>query len=229
MASTRGWSDAAHTTTRPIPMLKARYISSIVDVASLLNAREDRRHDPRGSIDARRAPGRKDARQILGDAAAGDMRHPLDQARLNQRTHGGEVRPVRREKRVANGRTKLRDERVRRQPGQVEEHVTRERIAIRVQSGRRQADERVARHDPPAVDDARLLDDTDDEAGDVVFTVGVESRHLGRLAADQRAAVFAAPARDAGNHLLGDVRRQPARSPGSRERTAARRPEPGCR
>ena len=72
------------------------------------------------------------------------------------------------------------------------------------------ADQHVARHDRPAVDDLRLLDDADDEAGDVVFAVGVEARHLGRLAADQRAAVLAAGARDAGDDLLGDVRRQAA-------------------
>ena len=57
---------------------------------------------------------------------------------------------------------------------------------------------------------SRLLDDADDEAGDVVLAVGVEARHLRGLAADQRAAVLAAAARDAGDDLLGDVRRQPA-------------------
>ena len=54
-----------------------------------------------------------------------------------------------------------------------------------------------------------LLDHADDEAGDVVLAVGVEARHLGGFAADQRAAVLAAAARDAGDDLLGDRRRQP--------------------
>ena len=39
---------------------------------------------------------------------------------------------------------------------------------------------------------ARPLDHADDEAGDVVFAVGVEAGHLGGLAADERAAVLAA-------------------------------------
>ena len=53
---------------------------------------------------ARGAAGGKDARQILGDAAAGDVRHSFDQARLEQRPHGVQVGPVRREQRVADGR-----------------------------------------------------------------------------------------------------------------------------
>ena len=40
------------------------------------------RHLPRRSIDRARACRRQDARQVVGDAAAGDVRHALDQARL---------------------------------------------------------------------------------------------------------------------------------------------------
>ena len=49
-------------------------------------------------------PAGKDARQILGDAAAGDMRHSFDQARLDQRPHGVKVGPVWRKQRLADGR-----------------------------------------------------------------------------------------------------------------------------
>ena len=58
------------------------------------------------------------------------------------------------------------------------------------------------------IDDPLALDDADDEAGDVVFAVGVEAGHLRGLAADQRAAVLAAGARHAADDLLGDLRRQ---------------------
>ena len=75
----------------------------------------------------------------------------------------------------------------------------------------------------------RPLDDADDEAGDVVLAVGVEARHLRRLAADQRAAVLAAAARDAGDDLLGDVGRQPAGRQVVEEEQRLRRPAPGCR
>ncbi len=53
------------------------------------------------------------------------------------------------------------------------------------------------------------IHDADDEAGDVVFAVGVEAGHLGGLAAEQRAAVLAAAAGDARDDLFGDVGRQP--------------------
>ena len=44
----------------------------------------------------------------------------------------------------------------------------------------------------------------DDEPGQVVFAVAIHAGHLGGLAADQRAAVGAAAARDARNHCGGD-------------------------
>ena len=47
--------------------------------------------------------------------------------------------------------------------------------------------------------------DADDEAGDVVLAVGVEARHLRGLAAEQRAAVLAARAREPVDDLDGDV------------------------
>ena len=61
-----------------------------------------------------------------------------------------------------------------------------------------------------AVDQALAVDDADDEAGEVVLAVGVEARHLGGLAAEQRAAVLAAGRGHAADDRLGDVRRQPA-------------------
>ena len=80
-----------------------------------------------------------------------------------------------------------------------------------MQAGRRQANQRIAGDNRATVDHARLLDDADDEAGDVVFAVGVEARHLRRLAAEQRAPVLAAAARHAADDLLGDIRRQASR------------------
>ena len=41
-----------------------------------------------------------------------------------------------------------------------------------------------------AIDDGVALDDADDEAGDVVIVVTIEARHLGRLAAEQNAAIL---------------------------------------
>ena len=131
---------------------------------------------------------------------------PLHETGVEQRADRVQIRSVRRQQRLADGHAKLRHERVRRHAGDVEEHAARQRIAVGVQSRRRQADQDVARLDRPAVDDLRPLDDADDEAGDVVFAVGVEPRHLRRLAADQRAAVLAARPRHAGDDLFGNRR-----------------------
>src|SRR4029077_5945489 len=60
-------------------------------------------------------------------------------------------------------------------------------------------------------DKLRSIDDADDEAGDVVFAVGVEARHFGRFAADEGAAVLPASAGDAADDLLRHLRQQPAR------------------
>ena len=62
-----------------------------------------------------------------------------------------------------------------------------------------------------AVDDTRAVDKADDKAGKVVLAVGVEPRHLGGLAAEQRAPVFAAGLCHAADDLLGHFGRQPAR------------------
>jgi hypothetical protein len=61
------------------------------------------------------------------------------------------------------------------------------------------------------VDDLVALDDAHDAAREVVVLAVVEPRHLGRLPADERAAVGLAPAREARDHVVGHVRRQLAR------------------
>ena len=60
-----------------------------------------------------------------------------------------------------------------------------------------------------AVDQVPARHDADDEPRDIVLAVGVEARHLGGLAAEQRAAVGAARAGQPLDNLHGDVRIQP--------------------
>ena len=74
-----------------------------------------------------------------------------------------------------------------------------------MQSAGRQADQHVAFPDALACDQVAALDCADDKAREVVFALGIKPRHLCGLAADERAAVAFAPARDAGNHLRCDV------------------------
>src|SRR5262249_53848749 len=57
----------------------------------------------------------------------------------------------------------------------LEQHLLRERVAVRVQPARSQAQQPVPRPDRGAVDEAALLHHADAEAGEVVLAVGVEA------------------------------------------------------
>ncbi len=67
--------------------------------------------------------------------------------------------------------------------GNFEEQLARERIAIGMQPVRGQAEDHVAGLDGLASNDPLALDYADDEAGEIIFALGVEAGHLGRLSA----------------------------------------------
>ena len=114
-------------------------------------------------------------------------------------------------------------------PGHFEQQLARQRVAVGVQPGGGQPEQHVAGADRRAGEHALALDRAHDEAGQIVFAGGVEARHLGGLAADQRAAVVPAAARDAGDHLR-PPRAHPACPPRNNpEKTAARRLARRCR
>ena len=136
---------------------------------------------------------------------------------------------MRREQRIPDSSAEFVDIRIRSKTAQVEEHFSRQRVAVGVQPGRRQSDEHVSGRDRLAIDELRPLHGPDDEAGDVVLAVSIETGHLRCLTADERAAVLAARACDAGHNLFGDVRRQPAGGQVVEKEERARRPGRGCR
>jgi hypothetical protein len=72
-----------------------------------------------------------------------------------------------------------------------------QREAVGMDAGGGEPQHDVARRDAAAVDHRAALDGANREAREVVVAVGVHARHLGRLAADQRATGLAAAARDA--------------------------------
>ena len=72
---------AATATIRPTPMLNVRSMSSPRHGAGLLEPHEERRHLPRPTVERPLGARRQHARQVVGDPAAGDVRHPLDQPR----------------------------------------------------------------------------------------------------------------------------------------------------
>ena len=77
---------------------------------------------------------------------------------------------------------------------------------VGVDAARRHAHQHVADPNLRAVDQPLLLDHAHRESGDVVLAVGIHARHLGRLAAHQRAAGLAA--------ALGDARHDGLDLPG---------------
>src|SRR6185295_6863886 len=69
-----------------------------------------------------------------------------------------------------------------------------------MESHRRKANQHIAVPDRTAIDDFGAVDNSYDEPGDVVVSVGVEPRHLRRFAAKQGASGVLAGAGDAFDH-----------------------------
>ena len=81
------------------------------------------------------------------------------------------------------------------------EQRANQRVAVRVQAGRGQADDGVAGPDGRSVDHPRALDDPDRGTRQVEGIGRHQPRVLGGLAADERAARLAAAGRDAAHEL----------------------------
>ena len=92
----------------------------------------------------------------------------------------------------------------RRVAGRLEQQLAGERVAVGVEAGGGQADQLVARLDHAWREQLFALRRADDEARQVVLALAVHARHLGCLAADERAAVFLASLGEAADDLAGD-------------------------
>ena len=66
-------------------------------------------------------------------------------------------------------------------------------------------DEDIANRDAPAVDEHFVLDNADDETGEVVLAIGIEARHLRGFAAKERATVVLATTGESLDDLSRDV------------------------
>ncbi len=144
---------------------------------------------------------RQHARHVLGDAAAGDVRHALDgdalhqaQQRLHVQAGGGHdavgQRALAVEFGVEVGLAALDD-------------LAHQRIAVGVRAVGSEAQHHVAGLDVLAGDDLALFHHAHRKAGEVVFAHRIHAGHLGGLAADQRAAGLLATVGDALDHFGG--------------------------
>ena len=92
-----------------------------------------------------------------------------------------------------------------------EEQLAGQRIAVGVQAIGRQAENDIPDLDILASNDPVAFHHTHNKPRQIVLAIGIEAGHLGRLPADQGAAVMLTGIRDAFHHLLGDRRFQLSR------------------
>ena len=138
-------------------MLKTRNISASGTLPSFWSQGKTggTSHEPRRSRIAQ-AFG-QDSRRVVDQAAAGDVRDPvddpLDPVVAIDRLHGPDVDPGRLEELVGDRAAELGHERVGLEAGGVEGDLPRQAVAVGVQARAGQADHLVARPDLLAVED----------------------------------------------------------------------------
>ena len=117
---------------------------------------------------------------------------------------------MRTKQRPRHGIANLRHEAVDLQTELVKDDASRQRVAVGVQSSRRQPNQSISGFDVVPVNQPLAIDGPDDEPGEIVFAWLIETRHLSGLAADERTSVLGACAPHSADHLLGDVWIQPS-------------------
>src|SRR6266850_190882 len=86
-----------------------------------------------------------------------------------------------------------------------ENKFAREGIAVGVETGRRQSEQRVARLDAFSGEEFPSFDGANDESGEIVFTGWIKPGHFRGLATDESTPRFAAGAAHAFDELLDDL------------------------
>jgi hypothetical protein len=161
------------------------------NVAALLQPVEQLRPWPHLFPEHRAHALRQHARHVADQPAAGDVRQSLYRHGSHQLEHRLDVDAGRLHQRVGEAGIRL----------VLAEDAADQRVAVRMRAARGKPQQRVARHDGLAVDDALLFHHADAEARQVVLALRVHARHFRGLAADQRAAGLLAAFGDAADHL----------------------------
>src|SRR5438067_4056026 len=108
----------------------------------------------------------------------------------------------------ADAVTEFVNECVRRVTLIFKEEFAGKRVAVRMQTDRRQTEQNIAGPNCPTVNNLFSIDDAHNETGNIIFTVGIEARHLSGFAAEQHAAIFATAVGDAFDNVGDRVRRK---------------------
>ena len=174
---------------------------------ALLQHVEDREHGPGAELDFGGQAVRNHARDVLDEAAAGDVGHALDYARLEQGREGLDVDLGGGEQHVAElFAAQLVEFGVHGVAGLLEQGLAHQGEAIGVYAGGGQADEHVAFSDGGTVHDGGLFGNADRESGEIVFVFVVHARHFGGFAADQRGTGLYTAVGHTGHDLLKQCR-----------------------
>ena len=142
--------------------------------------------------------------QIFSDAAAGDVRHAGGHSGGDEFLDHVEIAAVRLHQRRAGFLLDGGDVLAWFVFGHVEHQFAGERVAVGVQAGGGESDKNIACLDVGPGDHLVAIDGADDEAGKVIFAVGIKAGHLGCFAADEGAAVGLAGIGEAGDYGFGD-------------------------
>ena len=179
----------------------------MIDVASLLQHVEDREHGPGAELDFGGQAVRNHARDVLDEAAAGDVGHAFDHARLEQGREGLDVDLGGGEQHVAElFAAQLVKFGVHGVASLLEQGLAHQREAVGVHAGGRQTDEYIALGNGGAVHDGGLLGDADRETSEIVFVLVVHARHFSGFTADQCRTGLHAAVGHAGDYLLEQSR-----------------------
>ena len=179
-----------------------------VDLSGFLQPAEQRRQRPGLSVEAGGEGVGQDARDVAGQAAAGDVRQPFDEGGMlafegEQRAH---VKPRGGDDRLTQGGAAIKGS-VKVRAGAVE-NLADERVAIGMRAAGCQPQHNVSGTNAAAVDDFVFFHDADGKSGQVIFAFRIHAGHLGSLAANQRAARKLAALGNTGDDGSGGVLRE---------------------
>ena len=153
----------------------------------------------------------QDARNILDQTAAGDVRHPLDREVFEQIQEALDIDAGRGEELFTNALFQTAHRAVDLQSHALEENLARQRITVGMEAGGGETDNLVANRGGRTVNDILAIDNADGKTSKIVLPFAVHSRHLGGLAANQSTAGLDAALGDAANNLYRFLRREFAR------------------
>ena len=161
------------------------------------------RDGPAGEIDLGSQLLGQHARRIVSDAAAGDVRGAEQDAADGADRFG--IAAVNFQQFVGSGALQIGQIGIGRIAGNFEHQLAGQGVAVGVETGGGQANEAIPCFDLRSVEHLALLHCSNDEAGQIVFAIGVQARHLSGFAADEGTAIGAAAAGDTADDGTGDI------------------------